>query len=158
MASGMLQGFLPQAIAPGMKTSQKIDQTLGQRDLRPAWLARASGLSEATISRIRHGAEPSLSQASAIARALGVSLEWLASEGEKEPEIVLTVPERMLVHAMRRHGVPPDRVLDCVISQISEKSPGRVAAVQDNPSRLGTPDGRDEPDRLDAPRHPLRRS
>ena len=56
----------------------RLEQALSYADMKPADLARKTGISEATISQYRSGySKPKNDRVAIIAEALGVKPEWL---------------------------------------------------------------------------------
>jgi transcriptional regulator with XRE-family HTH domain len=65
-----------------MSFAEKVYRFMLHRGLNQQRLARLSGVSDSEISRILRGkSSPSLEYATRIARALGVSLDYLVDEG-----------------------------------------------------------------------------
>lgn len=62
-------------------------------------LAAASGISRATLSNLERGEHsPSLTAATNVARALGISLAQLLGEEERRPVVTIPKAERLLFH------------------------------------------------------------
>ena len=87
-----------------MKThvfGQRLDQVLTSRQLTQGQLSTYSGVGQSHISQIIRGLKtPRLDVAMALARALDVSLDWLAGLPPREPG-VLQPDEEELVKAYR---------------------------------------------------------
>lgn len=83
-----------------MELKQKLQLLMARRNLNGQRLARLSGVSDSEISRILQGkSRPGLDNAMKLARAVGVSLDYLANESlEDEP----TAPEEALSADQRR--------------------------------------------------------
>jgi len=83
-----------------MELKQKLQLLMARRNLNGQRLARLSGVSDSEISRILQGkSRPGLDNAMRLARAVGVSLDYLANESlETEP----TPPEEALTAEQRR--------------------------------------------------------
>ncbi len=79
-------------------------------DLTQARLAESAGIEVQSLSRLERGEyEPSLSAASAVARALGVSLEHLA-HGEPSPTSPRDLPPELRSLAQEAGRLPSDHV------------------------------------------------
>jgi transcriptional regulator with XRE-family HTH domain len=73
-------------VSYGMNFGRKIKHLLVEKDRRAQWLADKVGVSKAAVSRWIAGLnDPPLSKAAEIARALGVSLDWLANDAAEWP-------------------------------------------------------------------------
>jgi len=90
-----------------MSFGERLDQLMDTLDLKAKELAHESGVSHRHINALTSGErkDPSLSIATMLARALGVSLDWLAglpkgNPGQLEPD------EKHLLDLYRR--LPPD--------------------------------------------------
>jgi transcriptional regulator with XRE-family HTH domain len=69
-----------------MKFAEKVRKLMDSRGWKAADLARASGLSASTIARVMtQGGVPGIDTALAIAKAVGVSLDYLADDALDEP-------------------------------------------------------------------------
>lgn len=102
-----------------MGYSEKLQRLCALRGLDQATLADQVGLSRSTISRIISGIqEPKLKLAHDLAKALGVTLDYLVEEtleiGPGEQLVALTEEERMILKIVRRLGsnVAIDRLLN----------------------------------------------
>lgn len=67
-----------------MSIADRIRLAMQRRGWNQSDLSQRSGVGQTTISAILRGGEPKLSNADAIAAALGVDLEWLAGRSESE--------------------------------------------------------------------------
>lgn len=79
-------------------------------------LARLTGISQSAISEMISGKRSLYAdQVWSIAKALGVSLDWLLDDQkEKPPAPELSEDERRLVWYIRRVGISPDAVADLI--------------------------------------------
>lgn len=73
-----------QADLADLSLGKRIRSALGERDF--AWLSRQTGISTSTLSDYSRGKLPRADKALQIARALGVSFEFLMGEDEPSPE------------------------------------------------------------------------
>ncbi len=103
------------------------------RGLDQTTLAQRVRLSKSTISRILSGSqEPKLGQAFAIARALGVTLDYLVDEtadfDETQRMVMVTEEEVTILKLVRRLGgeVALDRLLTVAPAQAAKAEPGSV--------------------------------
>jgi transcriptional regulator with XRE-family HTH domain len=83
-------------VSYGMNFGRKIKHLLVEKDRRAQWLADKVGVSKAAVSRWIAGLnDPPLSKAAEIARALGVSLDWLADDAQDyPPATIYSAPPR----------------------------------------------------------------
>ena len=83
-----------------MKThgfGQRLDQVLTSRELTQGQLSTYSGVGQSHISQIIRGLKtPRLDVAMALARALDVSLDWLADLPPREPRALEPAEEELL--------------------------------------------------------------
>jgi transcriptional regulator with XRE-family HTH domain len=80
-----LEGAYSTAYIPGMTISDRLDQAMTRRDgskMSQSELARRSAVSQPSINRILKGISqtPDLQTLQKLSSALGVDLEWLASD------------------------------------------------------------------------------
>lgn len=92
-----------------MELKQKLQLLMARRNLNGQRLARLSGVSDSEISRILQGkSRPGLDNAARLARAVGVSLDYLADDSlETEPaapEEALTADERRILRLCENLG------------------------------------------------------
>src|SRR3954454_19413535 len=102
-----------------MGYTDKLQKLCALRGLDQSALASKVGLSKSSISRILSGAqEPKLSLAYALAKALGVTLDYLVDDspelGQNEQMVMVTEDELMILKIARRlgTGVTIDRLLN----------------------------------------------
>ena len=122
-----------------MKLVDKLRLLTRQRVPSRAALDGAAGLGEnATSNLINTGAEPGLAKAAALARALGVSLDWLADDTQGLPAVPAgeTLGFTRLLSAeyreqLDRHMVSHGRevVLAAACRLLCEAEPERVGAA-----------------------------
>src|SRR3954453_20190018 len=99
-----------------MGYAERLQKVCALRGMDQAALASRLGLSRSSVSRILSGVqEPKLSVAHALAKALGVSLDYLVEEGEAErgAEVrweVVSEDEAAVLRIVRRLG--PEVALD----------------------------------------------
>jgi transcriptional regulator with XRE-family HTH domain len=98
---------------------ERLQKLCALRGLDQATLAGMVGISKSSISRIFSGVqEPKLSLANALAKALGVSLDYLVEDsleiGPTQRLVIMTDEELMILKIVRRLGsnVALDRLLD----------------------------------------------
>jgi transcriptional regulator with XRE-family HTH domain len=103
----------------GMGYADKLQRLCALRGLDQAALASKVGLSKSSISRIMSGTqEPKLRLAYDLAKALGVTLDYLVSDspelGPNEHMVMVTEDELMILKIVRRLGysVAIDRLLN----------------------------------------------
>jgi transcriptional regulator with XRE-family HTH domain len=93
-----------------MKLDEKLHQQMLRKGLNGQKLARQSGVSDSEISRILSGkSQPGLENAFRLARAVGVSLDFLADDSlEVDPAqnvSVVSEPEAALLALARELGM-----------------------------------------------------
>jgi putative transcriptional regulator len=102
-----------------MGYAEKLQKLCALRNLDQSALARKVGLSKSSISRILSGAqEPKLRLAYDLAKALGVTLDYLVEDspelGPEQHLVMVTEEEMMILKIVRRLGsnVAIDRLLN----------------------------------------------
>ncbi|MDR1647875.1 MAG: helix-turn-helix domain-containing protein [Zoogloeaceae bacterium] len=102
---------------------QRLREAREEAGLTQAQLAKQTGLAQATISNTESGRNQGSSEAVALARALGVSPDWLAEgRGQKrkdEPEIIDLETHPDLV-PVKRYSVRPSCSIDGVSIDLYE--------------------------------------
>lgn len=128
-------------IFEGMDFATKLHRLIGKSDLNQSKLARAIGVSPATINEmVNYGKRPYLDQAFPIARKLGVSLEYLADDSLDEPPLPLTKEELHIIDAVRSSGVTFREVIDWLNSRkkgVHGKEPSEVDPPVKLPRKSG---------------------
>lgn len=104
----------------------KLDRLIGVgggRIRTQTELAEATGIRQGAISDIVAGKQrPYADQIGAIARALGVSLDWLMDDSQDEtPKPEVSEDEKQLIWFIRKVGVDPDRAADLVAQGLGVK-------------------------------------
>jgi transcriptional regulator with XRE-family HTH domain len=94
-----------------MELKTKLQILMARRSLNGQKLARLSRVSDSEISRILQGkSRPGLDNALRLARAVGVSLDYLADDSldlePPQPEDSLTLEERKLLSLAQKIGCP----------------------------------------------------
>lgn len=90
------------SICVTMKFGEKIVRQLDVMGRSQSWLAREAGLAQSAVSEMTKGSRrPYMDQALAIARVLGVSLDYLADDKVSEAPDELTEPELTAVEIVR---------------------------------------------------------
>lgn len=94
-----------------MELKEKLRLLMARHNLNGQRLARISGVSDSEISRILQGkSRPGLDNASRLAKAVGVSLDYLADDAmEAEPappEEALTADQRRILSLCEKLGSP----------------------------------------------------
>jgi transcriptional regulator with XRE-family HTH domain len=89
-----------------MTFAQKVVKLREAKGWKQSDLRRAIGdVSPTTVSNWESGAIPSMDVALKVARALGVSLDYLADDAQEHPPASgTTVPERQLASMIERYG------------------------------------------------------
>lgn len=103
-----------------MTIAERIEELLHTRRRSQAWLGEAAGMTQSSISRVLRGEQRLyLDQASAIAKALDVSLDELASESPTSavdatrPNSPEPSPEEWVVlKVVRRLGLAADEAIE----------------------------------------------
>lgn len=93
-----------------MELKQKLQLLMARRNLNGQRLARLSGVSDSEISRILQGkSRPGLDNAMRLARAVGVSIDYLADDSvdtePTAPEEALTADERRILALCEKLGL-----------------------------------------------------
>lgn len=121
-------------ILGGMGYSEKLQRLCAMRGLDQSELASRVGLSKSSISRIMSGAqEPKLRLAYDLARALGVTLDYLVDDspelGTNEHLMMVSEDELMILKIARRlgPGVAIDRLLNVPANAIDAEARERPA-------------------------------
>ena len=130
-----------------MGYAEKLQKLCALRGLDQSTLAGKVGLSKSSISRILSGVqEPKLRLAYDLARALGVTLDYLVDDspelGPTEHLVMVTDEEMMILKIVRRLGgdVAIDRLLN-VASGAGPASPAGAASHAHPPSVSPDPRG-----------------
>ena len=127
-----------------MGYSEKLQKLCALRSLDQSTLATRVGLSKSSISRIISGAqEPKLRLAHDLAKALGVTLDYLVEEspelGPAEHLVAVTEEELMVLKIVRRLGA------NVAIDRLLNVAPGAQAAEPQGPEdHAGASDGIDD--------------
>ena len=137
-----------------MGYAEKLQQLCALRGLDQSALATKVGLSKSSMSRILSGVqEPKLRLAYDLAKALGVTLDYLVDESpEVDPNaqlVMVTEDELTILKIVRRlsSNVSIDRLLAVPTPQPAEPRPGPGGQGQPAPSRSansGSAEGRGE--------------
>lgn len=121
----------------GMGYRDKLQRLCALKGIDQAALAERCGVSKSTISRILSGVqEPKLRLAYDLARALGVTLDYLVEESQEvDPSVQLvpvTADEQTILKIVRRLGtdVAIDRLLGVERPPTSEAAGGRGPASE----------------------------
>jgi transcriptional regulator with XRE-family HTH domain len=137
-----------------MGYSENLQKLCVLRNMDQSALASKVGLSKSSISRILNGVqEPKLRLANDLAKALGVTLDYLVEEspelGPTQHLVMVTDEELMILKIARRlgSGVAIDRLLNL--------APGAQTAEARGAATMGGSRGRVEPPRFDAPHENL---
>jgi transcriptional regulator with XRE-family HTH domain len=132
-----------------MGYSENLQKLCVLRNMDQSALASKVGLSKSSISRILNGVqEPKLRLANDLAKALGVTLDYLVEEspelGPTQHLVMVTDEEMMILKIARRLGsnVAIDRLLNL--------APGVQSAEVRGASTVGGSRGRPEPPWFDA--------
>ena len=133
-----------------MGYSDRLQKLCALRSLDQATLASKVGLSKSSISRIMSGVqEPKLSLANDLAKALGVTLDYLMEDsleiGPTQHLVTMSDEELMILKIVRRLGsnVAIDRLLNVESPAHAPEGRGGAAAsvvgarVQGESSRFG---------------------
>jgi transcriptional regulator with XRE-family HTH domain len=124
-----------------MRFAEKLDRVLDDRDKSDRKLARACGVSPATVGRWRAGtSEPRLSELVAAAAYLEVPVGWLADDGQDDLAEVTTA-ERDLNMWIRRLG--PEELVRRLVHDPNI----RAVDVQPGPLEHHFPSGNPHPRR-----------
>jgi transcriptional regulator with XRE-family HTH domain len=114
----------------GMGYADKLQKLCALRGLDQATLASKVGLSKSSISRILSGTqEPKLRLAYELARALGVTLDYLVDDspelGTNQHMMMITEEELMILKIVRRLGptVSIDRLLNVPSNSLRNEAP-----------------------------------
>jgi transcriptional regulator with XRE-family HTH domain len=113
-----------------MKPGQKIKELLKGRGWSATELARRAGVSQQAIDRLLKGRYPVIVRALAVARALGVTPEWLWSEAPWPPKERLAreaADVQLLIGMVKRLG----ESLDLEIRDPAEKQPAKGRAQKE---------------------------
>ncbi len=126
---------------PSMKLEEKLLNQMVRLGLNGQKLARTSKVSDSEISRILAGkSRPGLENAFRLARAVGVSLDYLADDAiETDPLQIkdpLSTDERELLALA--HAIGPARAARCSISSASSATMSPCAACS-TPSPWSSP-------------------
>lgn len=102
-----------------------------QKGITQRDIARAAGVEPPRVNQWKRGAgKPYLDQAVKIARLLGVSLDWLAAEGEAEApapfEGPRTLDDALILRAVQVHHLTTDEAL----RRLAGDGPGRGTPVE----------------------------
>lgn len=125
----------------GMGYTDKLQKLCALRGLDQTALAGQVGLSKSSISRIMSGAqEPKLRLAFDLAKALGVTLDYLVDQspevGPADQLVMVSEDELTILKIVRRLGadISIDRLLNVPAPTPSETSDGRAPLPQAQPS------------------------
>jgi transcriptional regulator with XRE-family HTH domain len=119
---------------------ERLDRAIHDRGESQSGLERATGIDQSAISAMTRGKRrPYVDQASAIAHALGVSLDFLAGNESRSPTGTdLTTQERFLIERIRNQKLDPGWVLDLVLRELQSGSTyaaaGGIPMPMDKPS------------------------
>lgn len=137
-----------------MRFGQKIRKARRDRGLTQGDIAAESGLVPSAISGIESGERrPYVDQASRIAKALGVSLDWLADDDRDDEPRETTSEDEQILRVIRAAGVTFDDLVAWVASR--DRGPRLIREV-DLRGELRQAPRDDEPAR-DVPNPPRRR-
>lgn len=133
---------------------EKLQKLCALRSLDQSTLASKVGLSKSSISRILSGVqEPKLRLAHDLARALGVTLDYLVDDSsELEPTqqlVMVSEEEMMILKIVRRLGA------NAAMDRLLNPAPGAHAAESRGSTAVGGGRGRADPSRFGAPREDL---
>lgn len=115
----------------------KLALLIAQRNTSQSRLSRDTGLSQSAISLMTKGEQrPYLDQGLRLARALRVSLDFLADDDlDQPPRPELTDDERVIVSVVRAAGLSSDAAIRALWrardDPPGELTPGRVIAEQE---------------------------
>lgn len=142
------------SILQSMKFGQKVRKTRRDRGLSQTDIAAESGLVPSAISGIENGERRAyVDQAARIAKALGVSLDWLADEETDEPPQAATGDDAQVLRVIRAAGVTFEDLVAWIASR--DRGPRLVREVELRPT-LGKP-ASDHEAPGDVPNPPRRR-
>lgn len=95
------------------RTTEKLEAALDASGLKQADVSRKSGVSTGALSEFLAGKRNlRFDQVARIARALGVSLDYLADDAAKEPPAPLGEPERWAVDFIQAKELTKKEVID----------------------------------------------
>lgn len=96
-----------------MKLGEKLTRWLDRMGLSARELSRRLGVSPPTIGRWASGErEPRRPELVKLAREMGVTLDYLADDGQDNPPAPEVTPdERLLLDTLRRAGIAPAEAL-----------------------------------------------
>lgn len=123
-----------------MKFHEKVDLYMRRRGLNQSELGRATGLPPTRISELLIGKYQGTTEARLrIARALGVTLDYLVDPEMAEPTPSLSAGEQLVLHAMSTLGVDPDAVVQAILHMAR---PGEGSGEQAEAAQAARKNGR----------------
>lgn len=115
---------------------RKLNSLIGQgRVHSQSSLSRLTGIQQSAISDFILGKRGVFADdLAAIAKALGVTVDWLLDDAQKErPAPELSEAERWLIKSLRRLGVEPDQVVELVARRPATDPPKASQANRVDP-------------------------
>jgi len=134
-----------------MGYSENLQKLCAMRSMDQTALASRVGLSKSSISRILNGVqEPKLRLAHELARALGVTLDYLVEDspevGPAQHLVMATEEEMMILKIVRRLG--SNVAIDRLLNVGTGGSPGASGSAPASTSASAAVGGRSRPESL----------
>jgi transcriptional regulator with XRE-family HTH domain len=135
-----LQDLPFNAVMEGMDLPKKLEILLAPYGTA-ARISRVTGIPSSRFADWKNpdsGRKPTLEDALLVARALGVSLDYLADDAQDEPPSVLTEQEKLVLEAYRESGLSPYRAVKAMqeAAEVREDEPIRGHPPVDLPSPI----------------------